>query len=350
MRVAIIEFWPVHEEVVPSWIFFFNSIGIIPDIFINERGLIAKGNIFDIFEGLKFNLRLMPLRQQEDWIRLGSYIKDGKYDALVINSFQTVGSGWASTLPGIKVCLVHNVIEFYGNRRMFDLAGIRDDIKLVTLSQGSAGTLHSLYKFRGINKRIANISASYFEHHIIKDNNTKTNIGIVGGINFNNRDYGKLISTLKKGFDRENIIFKLIGGGQDSEKLFNLVTENGLNDNFIFSSGANLRSSYRDYFDGILSCKYLITLFKPQTRYHYSSVSSVINFSLGFSVPLLQDSITSQLYRVPGFNIDDFNGYEIFNSLSKINPEEHLNLRKSTEQCNKKRLEDSILSLTSIIY
>ncbi|MEA9603803.1 hypothetical protein VC159_04970 [Polynucleobacter sp. JS-JIR-II-c23] len=350
MRVAIVEFWPVHEEVVPSWVYFLNSFGIKPDVYINDRGISEKGNIFDNFKELYFNLRLIPLRSRENWKSLEGYIHDGKYDVIFINSFQTVGSGWASTLPGTKICLVHNVIEFYGNNMIFNLSGARKDIILVTLSECAAKTLEALYKFRGVNKKVKSINASYFQNKSAYIKTKKTNIGIVGGINFNNRDYGKLIHQLNKGFDSENIFFKLIGGGQDSKKLFNLIEENGLGSNFVFSAKDTARSSYVNYFNGIKSCEYLITLFKPQTRYHYSSVSSVINFSLGFSVPLLQDSVTSQIYNVPGFNLDDFNASEIFNNLSKIDHLDYCKLRESVEACNRKKLDNSMESLKSMIF
>jgi hypothetical protein len=349
MRVAIIEFKPYHTEVIPSWINYFNKMGFVPDIFINQKSLIDRGNVFELFPSLRFNLEYVSLSCRPDWNSLKSKICDADYDLILINTFHTAGSGWASTLPGLKLCVVHDAVKFFKNKLIFSLCAYRNDIKLVTLNSSTAQTISQLYSLEGSFKEVNRLTATYFEDNFTKPISDKVIIGIVGGINFNTRNYGQLISWLSSGFHSDRLLFKVIGGGKDYDKLSESISNAGLNNQIVIASKGGRIITHYEYFSLVSQSNFLITLFHPHSRYFYSAISSVINFSLGFSVPLIQDSITKSMYGIPGYSIENFNSINVLQAISSIDDAHIKMLRIKTQLLNAELNNDSFNCLKKIL-
>ncbi|WP_200328528.1 hypothetical protein [Thiocystis violacea] len=301
----MIEYWPVHEEILPSHIYSLNALGVKPDVFLNSDSITIKGDLFSLYNQLELNLIAYPFKGIAKWKALANRINEEKYDLVIVNSFQTGGSDWALSLEAHKLCLVHSVLEFYNNRKTFESAVERDDVSLMCLGAASTTTLQNIISHAC--KRRKEIHSIYAA--IFPDNQTSldrrvcpttckgTRIAIVGGINYKNRNFSHLFQLAAS---HRDVVFDVVSGGQDFGKLQAEVRENALTGQFRFLSNDGSRTSYKDMFAAVQGSDYLITGFKSPCRYHEFSISSVINYAIGFRKPLVQDPITKMLYEIPG--------------------------------------------------
>lgn len=298
MNCAIIEYWPFHEEVIPSSIYYLNQNGYIPDVYINSNSIEHKGNIFELYQYLKFNLKITTLKQKEDWEILKNNINDSNYDFCLINSFQTAGSEWAISLNTKLICIVHNPPEFYNfkDRVFFKLAALRKEIYFLTLGPISA---QSLRYFLNISN-FSDIYSDYFWPIKFPENNKiinkKFDIAIVGGINYQNRDFYTAISIAKA----NSMNIRVVGGGKDLERLKLDIIKNNACDYFSFTTDKGERTNYSSMLDDLNSSSYILGCFKMPSRYHYHSITSSVSYSIGLKIPMIQDVVTKNTYKVPG--------------------------------------------------
>ncbi len=132
----------------------------------------------------------------------------------------------------------------------------------------------------------------------------KRRIALIGGIKFKARDYKYICELLLRSSNPERIEIVLSGGGQDYERLKSMISSYGLDKSFNFLSSDGNHTDYSKMFSLIASSDFLLTAFRLPSRYHNLSISSTLNYAVGFRKPLIQDPMTQDLYRVPGIVLD----------------------------------------------
>src|SRR5947207_13853933 len=82
MRCALVEFNPFHDEVLPTFTWLLNRLGIEPDVYLVERS--ARRRPFGRSEGMRFRIRSV------EWMdRLwGLPFRLRRYQLMIVNSME----------------------------------------------------------------------------------------------------------------------------------------------------------------------------------------------------------------------------------------------------------------------
>jgi len=169
----------------------------------------------------------------------------------------------------------------------------------------------------------------------VEDNGAKqTRIAIAGSINYASRPFEILLRTLislKKQRSEvvKKLIFHLLGGGPDRNRLITEVAACGLEDNFYFTkvNKKNGRSMYADYYKELCKCHYLVALDVDQ--YTSNKITSTVPTSISFLRPLIATNHFLETYNLQEVGLASDNLAEAFTNASvKLKFDEHVAMIK----------------------
>ena len=100
---------------------------------------------------------------------------------------------------------------------------------------------------------------------------------------------------------KENFKIQVVGGGNDRDKLKNIVEEeNDLNMNFEFikTSSNNGRVEYESYYNAIKESDGIIVLDSPKNAYSTLKITSSIPSAISFLKPLIMSNNLKEVYKL----------------------------------------------------
>ena len=332
----------MHEEIAPSLLAASNALNQKISISLHAGSLNNKGDVFDAFSrenlaGHCITYRpsgpiALPPGQQLDTLI--------KHMGSPCIFFLTLQNEWTVDLArnlqrrGLQVYgIIHNINKVCRNPEV--LSFWREGLaRPVVLSSYLRDNLAAQ-----LNRRPEDIELLYssFEPdemklHCEENDKQQTHIAIAGSINYSSRPFEILLQTLvslkrQRAKVANNLVFHLLGGGPDRNRLIKEVAACGLQDNFYFTKvdAGNGRSMYSDYYKELCKCNYLIALDVDQ--YTTNKITSTVPTSISFLRPLIATQHFLETYSLQGVGLASDNLAEALSHASaKLNYDEHVGM------------------------
>lgn len=322
MKCAILQHEAVHEEVIPSFVNILNSLNIEVDVYLNEDIVKRRGDIFKEFDHFHATVYYVELNNKKDWEKLKSTVLNGNYDFVYSNTFQRAGViDWIVSLNKPTIGLVHNVNIFSGSDGQRKITDNRNDIILVTLASHVSKSLEASFDKNLITPYIFEASSCVWpEEKTYQPLHTVRKIGIPGGVNFSNRDFDSLISSLERKRDSlSNIKFVIMGGGKDRERLEKVCQDKNLSHffEFLIKSPDSGMVLYDEYVKSARSLDFVDPLSHDDSQYGSTKITSAVPTALGFSKPVYTNYNYSQStgYCCFGHNLDRDQSLDLYNNI-----------------------------------
>lgn len=310
-KCAIFQFEGVHEEVVPSLVHSLNSNGFSPDVFLSARCK-SRGDLFETLNGLDCKIEYPEIESRKAWQDLKTIAANGGYEFIVMSTFQRESvANWAMD-TGLPIYgVVHNAQMFLGCDACMTALG-SGQAKLICLAPHVAAFLNQRLDLKHVDD-VAVVQSVYWGDLGPKQDAGQSDarlIAIPGGVNFKTRGYDDLLQCLKQSKPRtqdgKTIRFAILGGGADRDKLEQIVTEEKLEEHFLFAPlGHAKRVLYDDYINILRRSDVLLPLaplaFAP---YREHKITSAIPTAIGFGLPLVLDRWTQRVYQTPAIESD----------------------------------------------
>ena len=305
-NVAIIQIEGFHEEVLPSCIYYLNALGISPSVFVNVL-CEKRGNIFNSLYGeLDFSINYLPLESENDLNKLKKILLSEKFEVLLATTFQRDKVGELVSQVGLPfIGIVHNPKIFFQQEKCIKAL---NQLPSTLLTLGRHVTAFMILHKREFFGRVRTISGGYWGSLDVAD--IKIDLGkkifaVPGYVSFRNRNYSLLLDIskeLKKDTNYKNIMFYILGGGNDRKKLEHQFKKSGNAEHIQFAKVDPETGfvKYDEYIMRLRESHFLLPLFPNELGdYRNYKISSVITTALGFGIPVLQDHWTEEVYRLP---------------------------------------------------
>jgi hypothetical protein len=294
MRCALVEFNYYHDEVLPTFVWLLNRLGVTPDVYMVERS--ARRRPFAGSEGLRYRARSV-----EGMDRLGGLDwRRRRYDLAIINSMEPPEILGRAARLGVPVLgVVHNtqlLVDDAAYRAFFAVPGHRP----LVLGQHIAERIG------------ASAGAPWWISHVVfgvhpaspREPDRPTIFAVSGNVEFLRRDYDALLDAAAA-LAAEDLPFRIRIVGRSTYpdgKAFRATVETrGLADRFEFSPG---EIDHARFFDLIATSDFslpLIDTSKDAFRaYLETKLASSVPFAIGLGVPLVANAALVRAYGIQG--------------------------------------------------
>ena len=310
-KILILAMGPVHEELAPTYIEISINNSLFPSFWLHPDSLAKKGDVFSYKEKTfnnEFEVNYVALQAKDGKEKLQNYINKNNITEII---FLTLQDPWSVEFANQLIenyqlkCsgVIHNVNKLKDkNVKNFWKSG-----------KASAFTLgeHVSEKLKnslGLNSKVITsvFNPDYKSHLNLFENKVSNErflkISLLGGVNFQSRDYFSLIQAIKE-IDivlKEKLIIQVVGGGNERKKLGNIVNENHLNNYFEFIKTSSLygRVEYQSYYEAIKESDGIIVLDSPSNVYSTLKITSSIPSAISFLKPLIMSNNLRKVYNL----------------------------------------------------
>ena len=357
-RCAIVQLEAVHEEIIPSIVFALNGLDIVPDVYINERCRLLRGDIFEELPSLDLNLNYVSMEGMKAWEKLAETLSSSNPECVVISTYQRDGiAAWARTLNLPIIGFVHNAHIFL-NAQECVKSFQEHRAQLLTLAPHVCAYLnlridHSLIDRTGVLESVYWGSDREQTLEVVSDE-VPLVVAVPGGVSFRSRSFEHLTEVLRDGVSWQRPLqFYVLGGGSDRDRLEEIIEKHDLSHMISCAPiGKEGRVLYADYISGLRNSHILHPLaplaFGP---YRDHKITSAIPTAVGFGLPIILDRWTSRVYRAPAIesNVDLASSIETISRLTSRDliksGEKMLNYRNEQLQKNQSEIERLILAM-----
>ena len=294
MRVAVVEFNPYHDEVLPTFVWLLNRLDVTPDVFMVKRS--ARRRPFAGSARLRYRARSVG-----GIGRLGGLAwRLRRYDLAIINSMEPPEIlGRAARLAVPVLGVMHNtdlLLDDAAYRAFFAAPGHRP----LVLGQHIAERLGD------------SAGAPWWISHVVfgaprtepREPGRPTIFAVTGNVEFPRRNYDSLLDAAGA-LAGEGLPFlvRIIGRStyRDGETLRAVVESRGFASRFEFSRGEiNHPQFFRLLADSDFSLPLIDTsrdVFRP---YLETKLASSVPFAIGLGVPLVANTALVGAYGIGG--------------------------------------------------
>jgi hypothetical protein len=286
MKVAIIEPYGFHDELLPSWVLACNQLGIVPDVYTRRRNF--KKNIFYFCPQLVFRRHLY-----NKWLTTDAPAPKG-YDFWVLNTLDNY------LTPDVSPYLLDGL-----GKVTAPVLGVVHDIRKITHTPLPPHvTLSVIAPIMQTELKNNNINSLLFWPVYLGDvprpnpsQWERLRLVVQGNVDNTRRDYAALLDL-----DPNYYECSLIGGGDKPfARTFKAeVARRGLSQTIHFEHHLK---AYRAYYPSLINHDYLLPLIhdKPEyARYFKDGASSTINATLALGLPMLINQRLADLYYLKG--------------------------------------------------
>jgi glycosyltransferase involved in cell wall biosynthesis len=294
MRCALIEFNHYHDEVLPTFVWLLNELGIAPDVYVVDRS--ARRRPFAGFGGLRFRQRTVK-RYGRLW-RLGFRLR--RYEVMIVNSMEPATV--LERVAGLDVPLlgvVHNtelLLDDPSYRSFFAAPRRRPLVLGEHIAEVLGGSLG----------RLAWISHVVFppDPAASPDADRPTVFVVSGNVEFHRRNYDALLDAVSE-LVAEDVPFvvRVVGRSttRDGRVLRREVESRGLAARFEFSPG---EIDHPRFFQLVGEADFSLPLIdltrEPFRAYLSTKLASSVPFAIGLGVPLVVHTAVAGTYGVEG--------------------------------------------------
>ena len=294
LRCALIEFNAYHDEVIPTFIYLLNELGIAVDVFMS-RATINKG-IFECTKSLNFSLCEI---ENISFLFYEKAFQFCDYDFVIINSLEP--KQWLHRTNSINIPIIGvihngNLLTKDSDYEKFFLRENRVPIALAKHIPNSSRLI----------KHIDWISPVFLNDTLAPQSTQKpeTVSFVVSGNLEPRRNYNSLLDAAERLVSDgvTNFRINIVGYNEWSwGKAFKRnVRERGLSAFFAFSKGT---VDYKTYFSMVMDSDFILPLLDQTDSkylpYFVDKCTSSIHFSIGLGVvPILHERL-SEIYSIP---------------------------------------------------
>ncbi len=294
MNVALVEFNPYHDEILPTLVYALNALGAEPDVYVVNEAV--RRNAFALSTGLRYRMRSI-----DGSSRLGTRLmrargtpaRHRRYDVLVMNSIEPNGAVAAASridLPTIAV--VHNADRVQTGRYASYFADRRHEPiflgRHVARGQDVADD-------RGW---VAPVYLGEVPREPT-DARGPTVLCVQGNVDYARRDYDALLDAVEAlAAERSDFHVRVVGRSDspDGLDLRARVVDRGVADRFTFNPR---EISYRDYLTQVGTSDFILPLVHDRVpnlaRYLSVKITSSMAMSIGLGViPIVDDRMARQ--------------------------------------------------------
>ena len=369
-RIALIQMGAVHEELAPPFVDAIVSLGHHVKVWLHPGSLSSKGDVFHAYTSKNDpplqgrtdkGFRVIYRRLLKEGVQ-EKLLKELKADGIEYVIFLTLQNEWSVKLAeaihksGIKVTgIIHNidklknksVSKFWRANEQPSPIVLADHVReaLQEELQLKSQIVHSIFKPRQLPLRQSNSEPLH--------QNNPYNFVILGGVNFQSRNYEALTNDLDKLPDivRKSILFTIAGGGKDRQALINLVRQKNLEGNFEFAkiSPDSNRVKYDMYYRAIVKSDAVLVL--PGPGYAEKKITSALPSAITFGKPIITSSSLATIYGLKKRSLS-YSGETINEALLKfLNTSllEHFNVNGRVKDYRQELLLSNIDSIRSFL-
>lgn len=297
MRCALVEFNSYHDEVLPTFVWLLNRLGVTPDVYMVERS--ARRRAFAGSEGLRLRHRSVE-HMDRFW---GLPFRLRQYELVIVNSMEpdTVldrATGIDAPLIGV----VHNTELLLEDESYREFFAAPDHRALVLGEHISAHLQHSLGPVPWIS-------------HVVFGRRSKgegdvdgrTTFAVSGNVEFHRRNYASLLDAASElAAEDAPFVVRVVGRSTrpDGKALRTEVESRGLGRVFEFTPGEIDHARFFDLVGGSDFSLPLIDTTRDAFRpYLETKLASSVPFAIGLGVPLVAHDALVRAYRVEGCGI-----------------------------------------------
>ena len=310
-KILIIAMGPVHEELAPTYIELSKKNSLLPCFWLHPDSLSKKGDVFSYKKRTynnEYEVNYAALQSKDGKEKLHKYIDENNIKEIIFLTLQDPWSvNYANQLMqtyGIKCSgIIHNVNKL--KNEIVKNFWETEKASAFTLGEHVSRKLNNSLGIKS--KVITSVfnpdyksQFNLIESKILNKRNFI--ICLLGGVNFQSRDYLSLIKAIKE-IDlvlKQKLKIKVVGGGNDRGKLENIVKENYLNSNFEFikTSSNNGRVEYKSYYEAIKESNGVLILDSPKNVYSTLKITSSIPSAISFLKPLIMSNNLKDVYKL----------------------------------------------------
>ena len=308
---------PVHEELAPPFVHALVSQGYSVEAWLHPGSLLSKGEVFSAYcckhdsliDETLFSMhdfkytRLMSEESQDKAIK---NLNERNIDKVI---FLTLQDEWSVTFAkriynaGINVTgIIHNVNKL-SNKIVLDYwdSFTRSNPFVLAKHVGEALALNYGVKGQVISSVFEPIfsSAQKNENSVALQAN-QYKLVILGGINFQSRDYENLLNGLTQlpQSNLDSILITVAGGGKDRDLFISLVNKLNLENTFNFPkiNSNSGRVSYELYYEAISESNAVLVL--PGPGYDSTKITSALPSAITFCKPIITTSDIARAYEL----------------------------------------------------
>ncbi|WGL17293.1 hypothetical protein PVT68_03085 [Microbulbifer bruguierae] len=345
-RIAIFQYGPRHEEIVPSIAHAVISLGMECHVFINDKIPVLRGDIFSFLsnvEGVYIHWKDHSSRRGlADSIRS---VKSIEPEHVIFSTLQNHQSLDIADELGVDYSgVVHNLQFLEADENLLKRLRLGPS-HILTLSDSLRVRAHKYFSEGRV--------LTLFPHVLTDDIKTFNSFGgdfvriaILGSVNFSNRDYASLLEAAME-FKSEPLNFIVCGGGGDRNQLISDVKRLKLSDKFSFlpllKSGF---TSYEDYFSALYSCQLVMPL--ALNKYINKKITSSVPAAIAFSKPVMCTDLFMRTYDLP-CAISGENAFEQIRQVLNIDAKWYFEARLKMQSMLLESLRVNVSSVSSIL-
>ena len=346
MRCALIEFNAYHEEVLPTFVWLLNRLGIEPDVYMVHGS--ARRKPFGLLRDLRFRPR--AVEQMDRYRRLPYRLR--RYDLEIINSTEPI----------------ENLERVAGSTR--PLLGVIHNTALLTDDPAYSAFFERRRRLpilmgRHIAEHVApSMSALPWMSHVVfgtpprrsaTDLPGVTTFVVSGNVEYSRRNYRSLLdaATALHGEARPFRI-RIVGRStvRDGTAFRAEVERRGLSDSVEFSPrDANHPDFFRLVADADFSLPLIDTTDDRYRPYLETKLASSVPFAIGLGVPLIANDAMVSAYAIDGTGISYEDGRlaDAMRRALESTPSERSSWRDALARKRQEILDQSLESLRQAI-
>jgi len=294
LRCALIEFNAYHDEVIPTFIYLLNELGIAVDVFMS-RAAINKG-IFECTKNLNFSLCEI---ESTSFLFYEKAFQFCDYDFVIINSLEP--KQWLQRTDSINIPIIgviHNA-SLLTKDSDYEKFFLRENRVPIALAKHIPNSCSHLMK------NINWISPVFLNDALVAQSTQKTGTVsfVVSGNLEPRRNYNSLLDAAERlvsdGFT--NFRIKLVGYNEWSwGKAFKQkVREKGLSAFFTYSKG---KVDYKTYFSMVMEGDFILPLLDQTDSkylpYFVDKCTASMHVAIGLGVVPILHKRLSELYGI----------------------------------------------------
>lgn len=342
-KVAIFEFNPHHDHVIPSLIRLLNDLGFHADVFIPQAAI--ENDVFAEFDGLEFSLHAIDHPAFEYWVKAFRFIE---YEFLVMNSIEPDAvlqkiKDW----PGRKICILHNPELVFQNEAYRKFLEPDTHRGIVLAANVAAATL------RDKDAWIAPFVQTKAAEESPADGKTRF---VVQGVVEDRRNYASLLDAVRRlSEDASPPDFEVVLLGKVfvpfGEELRQEISRSPLLSRRIrFVEDA---TTYRKFYHQTRQADFILPLIDTTSpayaNYTSRKITSSIMTAFAFRIPPVLHSDLQKAFRIPGFGYRDGGLHEAMRLAIGSSQEERSEIRREIDRARGAWLEQSERNFRTIL-
>jgi len=332
--LVLFQYGAVHEEMAPSILSACNKLNQYITVSLHQGSLKNKGDVFDAFSPRSLKGHDIIYRPS-----LPNIAEPGTQLENLVSSldrvcvlFLTLQNPWTVEIAerlqekGVEVAgIIHNVDKVSKNRSVLSYWKKKSTMPIVLSSHIQQGLATRIQRpTEDIRILYSTFQPESGKEPIGDQLNRQIRIAITGGINYNTRPFSKLLNaliSLKKQDSQhvDQLLFYLLGGGPDRDRLISEVEESGLSTNFHFAevSPQTGRSTYGEYYNLLSNSHYILIL--DHNAYTTHKITSAVPTSISFLKPIIAPREFLSTYELHGAGIEGDDLASAFRSIATQN-------------------------------